>query len=268
MGENISVTDALALLGNRNNGGAFGDEGVLLLFIILLFGGWGGRGGWGSGANTGGYGAGGIGGNELYPWLNQTEVVNAGFRDQMLNSGITGLQQSVTNGFAGVQQSLCSGFAGVNQGMSNGFSQTQLAMLQGFNGLQAQQAQCCYDNQLAMANQTAALLAEHCADRNALNQAVNTITTNETAGFQRIIDKMCDQELQAAQRENANLRQQLAMADLAASQAAQNAFIQQGFANEVDQLYNRLNTCPVPSMPVYGRTPIFTCQSNNCPCNG
>lgn len=262
MGENISVTDALALLGNRNNGGAFGDEGVLLLFIILLFGGWGGR-GWGGNQGSG-YGAGGVGGNELYPWLNNAEQINDGFRDQMLNTGITGIQQSVTNGFAGVQQSLCSGFAGVNQGMSNGFSQTQLAMLQGFNGLQAQQAQCCCDNQLAMANQTAALLAEHCADRNALSQAVNTITTNETAGFQRIIDKMCDQELQAERRENDNLRQQINMMNLAASQAQQT---QQLLADNFAQT-NALEQYLAPvARPAYIVQNPNCCQQNfGCGC--
>ena len=237
----IQLSDIAALLGNRNNNGAFGDEGVLLLFIILLFGGWGNR---GYGGQGGGYGAGGIGGNELYPWLNQTEVVNTGFRDQMLNSGINGIQQS-----------LCAGFAGVNQGMSNGFSQTQLAMLQGFNALQAQQAQCCCDNQLAMANQTAALLAEHCADRNALSQAVNTLTTNETAGFQRIIDKLCDQELQAERRENDNLRQQINMMSLAASQAQQT---QQLLADNFAQT-NALEQylAPVPR-------PAYVVQNPNC----
>lgn len=250
---NGDISDILALLGSRNNdGGAFGDEGVLLLFIILLFGGWGSR-GWGGG--QGGYGAGGVGGNELYPWLNQNEAINNGFRDQMINSGITGLQQSVTNGFAGIQQSLCSGFSGVNQGMANGFSQTQLAMLQGFNGIQAQQAQCCCDSQLAMANQTAALLAEHCADRNALSQAVNTITANETAGFQRIIDKMCDQELQAERRENDNLRQQINMMNLAASQAQQT---QQLLADNFAQT-NALEQylAPVPR-------PAYIVQNPNC----
>jgi hypothetical protein len=60
------------------------------------------------------------------------------------------------------------------------------------------------------------------------------------------------------------------MANLAASQTAQNAFIQKGFADEVDQLYNRLSNCPVPSTPVYGRTPIFTCNQNQygCGCGG
>ena len=34
---------------------------------------------------------------------------------------------------------------------------------------------------------------------------------------------------------------------------------------EVDALYNRLSNCPVPSVPVYGRQPIFTCN-NGCGC--
>ena len=57
--------------------------------------------------------------------------------------------------------------------------------------------------------------------------------------------------------------------DVPTLQQAQNAFISQGFANEVDQLYNRLNTCPVPTTPVYGRQPIFTCgqgQYAGCGC--
>ena len=62
------------------------------------------------------------------------------------------------------------------------------------------------------------------------------------------------------------LQTQLNMASLRESQTAQNAFIAQGFANEVDQLYNRLNNCPVPSTPVYGRTPIFSCGGNGTRC--
>ena len=82
-----------------------------------------------------------------------------------------------------------------------------------------------------------------------------------------MLDKLCALELDGYKRENDNLRQQLNMADLRASQTAQNAFISQGFANEVDALYNRLNNCPVPTTPVYGRTPIFTCnQQPSCGC--
>jgi hypothetical protein len=148
-------------------------------------------------------------------------------------------------------------------------------MMQGFNAAQAQTAQFAYDTGLGMANQTATILAEHCADRAALSDGVRDIIASNTAQTQTIIDKLCQleldgykQQLAQSQRENLDLQNQLNMASFAASQTAQNAFIQQGFANEVDQLYNRLNTCPVPSMPVYGRTPIFTCQGNGCPCNG
>jgi hypothetical protein len=139
-------------------------------------------------------------------------------------------------------------------------------MAQGFNGIQAQLADCCCENRLATANQTATILAEHCADRAALSDGVRDIIASQAAGTQRIIDQLCQDKIDAKNEEIQNLRQQLNMQTLAASQAAQNAFITQGFANEVDALYNRLNTCPVPTTPVYGRTPIFTCNNNGCGC--
>lgn len=75
----------------------------------------------------------------------------------------------------------------------------------------------------------------------------------------------CNDKIDAKNEKIADLQNQLNMATLRESQVAQNAFIQQGFANEVDQLYNRLSNCPVPTTPVYGRTPIFTCN-NGCGC--
>ena len=57
------------------------------------------------------------------------------------------------------------------------------------------------------------------------------------------------------------------MKDLQASQIAQTAQLRLGQEAEVDALYNRLNNCPVPTTPVYGRTPIFTCNNNGgCGC--
>lgn len=287
----MSLSDIAAVTNgyNRDNGG-FGDGNGAwwLLILFALLGGFGNNGRYG---NQGGYGAGNVGGNEVYPWLNQVETVNDGFRDQMLNGTINGIaqgvnslanqlcnccgdmQMSLANGFAGVQNALCNGFNGVEQGanarqmanMQQAFA-SQTATMQGFNGLQAQLADCCCENRLATANQTATILAENCADRAALSDGIRDIIAAQTASTQKILDKLCDQELFAERRENDNLRQQLNMANLAASQAAQNTLIQQGFANEVDELYNRLNACPVPTTPVYGRTPIFTCNNNNCGC--
>ena len=94
-------------------------------------------------------------------------------------------------------------------------------------------------------------------------------------GDQMIMDKLCALELDGvksqlaqAQRENTGLQNQLNIATFEKSQAEQNALFAQGMNNEVDALYNRLSNCPVPTTPVYGRTPIFTCNNNSgCGCN-
>ena len=190
--------------------------------------------------------------------------------------GVSTIQNSLTNGFAGVNQALCNGLAGVQ----NGFAQAEIAansrqmadMNQNF-ALQSQLAQCCCDNRLATANLNSTIISENCADREALNSGLRDVIENCNRNNQAVLDKLCALELDGvksqlaqAQRENVGLQNQLNMAALRESQTAQNAFIQQGFANEVDQLYNRLSNCPVPTTPVYGRTPIFTCQNNGCGC--
>ena len=81
----------------------------------------------------------------------------------------------------------------------------------------------------------------------------------------QILDQMCNDKIDAKNEKIADLERQLSMAQLSASQQAQNAFIAQGFANEVNDLYNRLADCPVPSTPVYGRTPIFTPTAQTTP---
>lgn len=292
--------------GNRNDNGGFGngDSAWWLLVLFALLGGFGNN---GYGGNHGGVG-GWAGGNELYPWLSQQQNVNDGFRDQMLNTSINGIQQGVNslatqlcNCCGDIQMALCNGFNGVNAALANGFAGveaganarqianmqtafgTQTAMMQGFNGVQMQTAQLASDIQLGNAQQTATILAENCADRAALSDGVRDIIANQTAvgqrqidnqnaGIQSIMNKLCQLELDGyknqladERRTNADLRSQLTQARFDASQQAQNAFIQQGLTNEVDALYNRLSNCPVPSTPVYGRTPIFTCN-NGCGC--
>ena len=262
---------------------------ILLLFLLL------GNNGWGNG--FGGYGNGNLASDAavMYPWMNQSNQINGGFRDQMLNTSINGIQQSITSGFGDVQTALCGGFAGVNasiNGAQNAIAQqmygnqiadmersfaNQTATMQGFNGLQAQLAQCCCDNRAATADLKYTVATEACADRAAVSDGIRDVISAQTANTQAILDKLCALELDGvknqlaqAQRENTGLQNQLNMATMQASQNAQNALIQQGFANEVDALYNRLNSCPVPTTPVYGRTPIFTCGGQNmgCACGG
>ena len=133
-------------------GGGFGNMGgdwAWILLLLLAFGG-------------GGFG--GFGGDGLYPWLNNSQNINGGFRDQMLNTGINGISDKLTSGFGDLQTSLCSGFAGVNATVNSGVNSlaqqlntnAMASMERSFNaqtantaaltGLQAQMAQCCCDN--------------------------------------------------------------------------------------------------------------------------
>lgn len=234
--------------GGQNNG--FGGDGwwILLLFILLGGGRWGGM---------GGFGGGNSGGDGLYPWMNQSNLINDGFRDQMLNDNITGIRDGITSGFAGVTQQLYS---------------NQIADMQQSFALQSQLAQCCCDNRAATADLKYTVATENCADRTAAAQNTRDIIDSQTRGTQAILDKLCALELEGvkgqlaqAQRDNVGLQNQLTMANLAASQTAQTVQIR-------DSIIDELRSCPIPSQPVYGSQPIFTCPTNNngcgCGCNG
>ena len=261
-----AVTDGVSG-GGRGNGWGDGGWWILLLFILL---GYGGR-GWG---NQGGGGQGGgmtyvAGGNELYPWLNQANQVNDGFRDQMISSNIDAIQQGINNlstqlcnCCGDMQMSLANGFAGVEQGANA----RQMANMQQLFGLQSQFADCCCENRLGIANLTSTILQENCADRAAISDGVRDILTNQNANTQRILDQMCADKIDAKNEKIADLERQLTMAKLAASQIAQTAQIQAGQVAEVDALYQRLRDCPVQTEPIYGRQPIFTCNNGGCGC--
>jgi len=275
------------MYGGGNGGfGGFGQDGWWILLLLLFAGGGWGFGGFGGGAAGMALADGGFG---LYPWLNNSQNINDGFRDQMFNTNIQGIQNSITSGFGDVQTALCGGFAGVNasiNGAQNAIATqlyanqiadlersfaAQTANTQGITSLQAQLAQCCCDNRAATADLKYTVATEECATRTNDTQNTQAVLNAINGGIQSIKDQLCQDKIDAKNDEIANLRQSLAMKDLAASQTAQNAFIAQGFANEVDQLYNRLSSCPVPSTPVYGRTPIFTCSQNvagSCGCSG
>ena len=226
----------------------------------------------------GGFG-GGFGLDYLYPWLNNSQHISDGFRDQQLQTSIGTLQNSVTAGFGDIQNALCSGFAGVNAGIANAAAQAEISanarqmanMQQGF-GIQSAIQGGFAQNAAGTADLKYTVATEACADRAALSSALNTILTHVDQKVQGVTDKLCQLELDGYKRENATLQNKLNIAEFRESQANQNALFQQGLNNEVDALYNRLSSCPVPTTPVYGRTPIFTCPSSNvntgCGCCG
>ena len=253
--------------GGYGNGCGFGGDWGSWIILFLIFGMFG-MGGWGNGF-------GGFGGGFDFPWLlNGQNGINNNLNSRFDNLGVTnqlsGIQTSLTNGFANAEVAACNRAA---DAMQTAYSNQIASMNQNFANqqaldarlyaMQSQQADCCCENRLAT-----------CQTQNLVQvEAANTRAAG-VADTQKILDKLCQLELDGvkAQVEAKNdriseLQTQLNMANLAASQAAQNTLISQGFANEVDALYNRLNSCPVPTTPVYGRTPIFTCNQNQgCGC--
>lgn len=278
-GNSNLVMPVSPMYGGGGYGGGFGFGGDSWGWVILLLlcanGGWGGFGGFG-----GGYGNMMLGYD--FPWLlNGQQGINSntneGFQNAFLNDNIT----SVRDGISSLATQLCNCCSDMQQTVSTGFANAetaanarqianmqnifglQTAMCQGFNGTQAQLAQASSDNRLASADLKYTIATENCADRAALSDGIRDVIANQTAGVQRILDKMCEQELYAERRENDNLRTQLNMATLNASQTRQTADIQNSIISE-------LRSCPIPSQPVYGNQPIFTCPNNNsgCGCNG
>ena len=260
-----------------NNGGFFGGDGIwALVLLALLFNGNNGWGGFGGGNSF----------DNGYAWLSngQKEIMNNtnnGFDTLHLSNQIEGTRDSL----AALSNQLCNCCADMQQTVSNGFFNAeigasnrqmadmqqnynnQLSTLQSFNSLGSQLANCCCENRLGIANLNSTILAENCADRAALSDGIRDIITNATQNTQSVLDKLCQLELDGKQDRINELEREVLMKDLKASQIEQTATLRLGQEAEVDALYNRLNNCPVPTTPVYGRTPIFTCNGNNgCGC--
>ena len=281
--------------GYGNGSGFFGGDWAWIILLLLIGGNGWGFGGFGMGGMLpmmmGGMGMGGFGLDYLYPWLNNSQHISDGFRDQQLQTSIGTLQNSVTAGFGDVQL----GIAGINQNLC----QTGNNIVAAVNGAQNALSQQLYNGEIANLNRSFAEqqanqqgfngvtsgiadlryteATEACATRSAAYQNTRDIIDSQTRGIQTILDKLCQLELDgvksqvaAEQRENANLRTELMYARGQASQIEQTAALREGQVAAVDSLYNRLNSCPVPSTPVYGRVPIFSCNGNNagCGCNG
>ena len=282
-GSTTGIIPTMEIGGNNGNNGWGGSMGEWIIGLVAL-------GMLGNGGLFGGFG----GGNGMYefPWLltGQQGInnnTNNGFDTLHLSNQIEG----VRDGVAGLSNQLCSccgditnainttayngEIAAANRQMANmqqAFA-SQTAITGGLNNLSSQFADCCCENRLATCQTQNIVQNEGNTTRFANANNTRDIIESANRNSQAILDKLCQLELdgvkaqvEAKNDRIAELTTQLNMATLRESQTAQNAFISQGFANEVDALYNRLNNCPVPSTPVYGRTPIFTCNNNGCGC--
>lgn len=282
----LSASD-IALMSGGGGFGGFGNggwEGIIFIIAILAL--CGGGFGNGFGGGFGGYGNAQIGMD--FPWLMAgqqgiNENTNSGFRDQMINDSVNSvrdgianlatqlcgccgdIQMALANGFANVNSAMCSGFNSVSQQMYqneiaslNRSFDAQTANANGFNNIGLQLCQASADNRLGVANLGSDIAREACATRTANTENTQLILNAINDGFRYMSDQRYQDKIDAKNDEIAQLRQENLYARGQASQIAQNQQI-------VDAIYNRLDTCPVGTTPVYGRTPIFTCN-NGCGC--
>lgn len=215
--------------GSGSNG-MFGD-GMFSwwIIILLIFGGWGN--GWGNGFG----GNGGVG-----------SEVQRGFD-----------QSAVMNGINGISTSLCNGFAGVNAAIANSAAQAeisanarQMAQMQQDFAMQSSFQNCCCENRAGLADLKYTVATEACADRNAISNALRDVLEANNASTQKILDVMCQDKIDAKNETIAQLRTQLQMAELAASQGAQTAQILANNEAQTAALERYLAPTPIPAYMV------------------
>lgn len=256
--------------GGGGFGGFDGDAWLILIIIFALFG--GGFGGWGGGFN------GGLGTD--FPWLlnGQNAInsnTNAGFNQAATASQLTGIQSAIASGFgdtalgiAGINQNICqSGNATVSavNGAQNAITQqlysNQIADLErsfagqtantaGLTNVSNQISQCCCDQRAGLADLKYSVATEACADRNAIANGIRDILTATQAQTQTILDKMCQQEIDALKERNSSLQNQILIKDLAASQTAQTAALVADNTAQTQYIVNRVAPYPIPSYTV------------------
>ena len=259
--------------GFGGNNGFLGGDGIwaILLFALLF-----GNGGWGNG-----FGFGGNGFDNGYAWLSngQKEIMsntNNGFDTLHLSNqiegvrdGVYGLSNQMCNSTSSIVSAVNTGFANAETSenarqianMNQAFNNT-ISMLNGFNNIGSRLDDCCCENRLASCQTQNTIISEAANTRFADANNTRDIIENANRNNQLVLDKLCQLELDTFKRENDQLRSQLQFANMQASQVAQTAELRANNATVANQLVSELRSCPIPSQPVYGNQPIFTCPAN------
>ena len=258
--------------GGSGFGGFGGDGAIWIILIIALLGGFGnnGNGGFGGGFDNG------------YAWLSngQKDIMtntNNGFDTLHLSNQLEGTR----DGIYSLSNQLCNSTNDITSAISNGFYNSEISannramnQMQDTFALSRQFADCCCENRLANCQTQNIIQSEGSATRFADANNTRDIIESANRNSQAILDKLCQLELDnvKSQLEAKNdlidqLRQENLYARGQASQVQQTADIRAGQATTANLLVSELRSCPIPSQPVYGNTPIFQCNGG-CGCNG
>lgn len=243
----LSAADIAAVTGNGNGLGSWGGDGAWLILILLLFAAFNGN-GWG------GYGNGGA----PYQFNNVNNDVQRGFDQQAVMAGIGAIQNGLSDAAVSQcnqTQAMMTGFASLGNQMCNDRFDTITTLNNGHNAIMQSLSDLKYT-----------VASENCADRQALNDGVRSIIQNQNTNTQAILDKLCQQEIDALKAQNANLQTQINLANLAASQNAQTGQILADNAAQTATLRQALNPTPVPAYVVQNPNGCNCGNFNACGC--
>ena len=231
--------------GGYGNGGMFGNDSWAWIVILLLFG--YGRGFGGFGGFGGGFGGGSCG----TPCATQADVRSAVDQQTLISK----LDQQ-TYGLADSTYAL-------NNAITNGFFGVQSSLCQGFNGISREIADCCCSTKSAIADVKYTIANEGCETRHALFNSTRDIIDNANANSRAILDFLTQDKIATLTAENQSLK-------FAASQSAQNAFITANQEAQTAELIRRLGRdCPVPAYVVPNPNCCYNANvtfGNGCGC--
>ena len=243
-----SLSDIAAATGNNNNGFGFNGDGawIFFLFILMLAGGW----------NNNGFGGNG-----------QPAViadVQRGFDQSALMSSLNGVTAAINTGFSNAEVSRCNSQANILQTLNN----NQANLSTQLNTIAMNQQNCCCENRAGLADLKYTVATEACADRTAVTDALKDVIASNTANTQAILDKLCQQEIEALKAQNQQLQMQGYLANLAASQNAQTGQILADNAAQTATLRQALNPTPIPAYVVANPNGCNCGNWNGCCGNG
>lgn len=276
-----SMLDLAGLLQNsmRNNEDGFLGEsnGILLLFILILFGGWGGN-RWGN--------------NGAMPLTNDAAITGAidaaiqkaradGLSDKVVLEAVNGnglaisqLATTLNADINSVRDSLCalnSGVAKISADIGLSTQQTINAVQTGNMTLMQQLASCCCDiresltegfNSVKIQNmeQTNTLSDRLQVGITAVNQKIDNQTAQMVAGFQSVKDMFVQNKIDTMQAKITQLEND---ASNNSQTFALNSYVNNALAPIIAQLNALTNAVPprpVPSYPVAG---AYSCAYNS-----
>ena len=223
----------------------------IILFLIFGMFGWGGfGGGWG-----GNRGASAVDGYVL-----TSDFANVERKIDVVNNGLC-------DGFYAMNTGMLNGFAAINQNVSNGFqtaelsrANQQMGLMQQLNAMQAQQASCCCETREAIQGVNYNLAQQGCDTRNTIQNVTRDILDNQNANARAVLDALTAQRIEAKDAKIAEQNQQIFVAQMAASQAAQNETLKAYMSGQ----FAYYNPRAIPAFRVPAPYEYGNCNGCNC----